>query len=168
MNMVNKRNHGKWLKEKVVRKISLRRRHMSRDLKDMKKWATHWGKEGISTYLKIKVKLSWLKQIKAMDFAFKLRKRLCHVGFPGGSDGKEFAPSAGDLGLIPRLGRSPGKGSGNPLQYSCLGNWMDRGAWWATVHGVAKSLTQLRDWVRVCTQTQSIYCLTHSDNNGNI
>ena len=145
MNMVNKRNHGKWLKEKVVRKISLRRRHMSRDLKDMKKWATHWGKEGISTYLKIKVKLSWLKQIKAMDFAFKLRKRLCHVGFPGGSDGKEFAPSAGDLGLIPRLGRSPGKGSGNPLQYSCLGNWMDRGAWWATVHGVAKSWTQLSD-----------------------
>ena len=55
-----------------------------------------------------------------MDFAFKLRKRLCHVGFPGSSDGKEFAPNAGDLGLIPGLGRPPGEGNGNPLQYSCL------------------------------------------------
>ena len=64
-----------------------------------------------------------------MDFAFRLRKRLCHVGFPGSSDGKEFAPSAGNLGLIPGLGRSPGEGSGNPLQYSCLGNSMDRRAW---------------------------------------
>ena len=48
-----------------------------------------------------------------------------------------------DMGAIPGLGRSPGEGTGNPLQYSCLENPMDRGAWWATVHGVAKSHTQL-------------------------
>ena len=51
------------------------------------------------------------------------------MGFPGGSDGKESACKAGDLGLIPGLGRSPGEGNGNPHQYSCLENPMDRGAW---------------------------------------
>ena len=61
-------------------------------------------------------------------------------GFPGGSDGKESGCNAGDLGSIPGLGRSPGEGNGNPLQYSCLENPMDR-AWWATAHGVAKSGT---------------------------
>ena len=63
------------------------------------------------------------------------------MGFPGGSASKEFACNAGDPGLIPRLGRCPGEGNGNPLQYSCLENAMDRRAWWATVHGVAKSWT---------------------------
>ena len=68
------------------------------------------------------------------------------MGFPDGSAGKESTYNtgdAGDVGLIPRLGRSPGGGNGNPLQYSCLGNLMDRGAhsWWATVHGVTKSQT---------------------------
>ena len=55
--------------------------------------------------------------------------------------------NAGDIrgeGLIPGLGRTPGGGHGNPLQYSCLENPMDRGAWWATVHGVTKSQTQLK------------------------
>ena len=66
-------------------------------------------------------------------------------GFSGGSDGKEFACNAGDPGLIPRLGRSPREGNGNPLQYSCLENSMDRGAWWTTVNEVAKSWTQLSD-----------------------
>ena len=66
-------------------------------------------------------------------------------GCPGGSDGKESACNAGDLGSIPGLGRSPGEGNGNPLQYSCLENPMDRGAWWATVHGVTKSQTRLSD-----------------------
>ena len=61
--------------------------------------------------------------------------------FPGGSDGKEPACNARDLGLIPGLGRSPGGGNGNPLQYSCLENSMDRRVWWTTVHGVAKSQT---------------------------
>ena len=60
-------------------------------------------------------------------------------GFSGSSD-------AGDLGLIPDLERSPGKGNGNPLQYSCLKNSIGRGAWWATVHGSQKSWTQLSDY----------------------
>ena len=60
------------------------------------------------------------------------------LGFPGGSDGKESACNAGDLSLIPGLGRSPGEGHGNPLQCSCLENPIDRGAWQATVHGVAR------------------------------
>ena len=62
-----------------------------------------------------------------------------HIGFPGGSDDKESACSAGDLGSIPGSGRSPGEGNGNPLQYPCLENSKDRGAWWATVHGIAES-----------------------------
>ena len=56
-------------------------------------------------------------------------------GFPGGSDGQEYACNVGDLGLVPGLGRSHGGGNGYPLQYSCLENSMDRGATWATVHG---------------------------------
>ena len=64
-------------------------------------------------------------------------------GFPGGSDGKESICNAEGLGSIPELGRSPGEGNGYPLQYSCLENPLDRGAWWATVHGVTKSQTQL-------------------------
>ena len=66
-------------------------------------------------------------------------------GFPGGSDDKESSCNVGDPGSIPGLGRPLGEGNGNPIQYSCLGNPMDRGAWWATVHGVAKSGTQLSD-----------------------
>ena len=62
------------------------------------------------------------------------------VGFPGGSDGKESVCSVGDLGSIPGLGRSPGEGNGNLLQYSCLENSMDGRTWWATVHVVTKSL----------------------------
>ena len=65
--------------------------------------------------------------------------------FPCGSDGKESACNARDPGLIPGSGRSPGEGNGNPLQYSCLENSMDRGAWRAIVHGVTKSQTRLRD-----------------------
>ena len=65
--------------------------------------------------------------------------------FPGGSDGKESACNAGDPGLIPGLGRTPGEGTGNPLQYSCLENSMERGVWWATVHGVTESQTRLSD-----------------------
>ena len=60
------------------------------------------------------------------------------LGFPGVSDGKESACNAGDPGLIPDSGRSPGEGNGNLPQYSCLGNPIDRGAWRATVHGIAK------------------------------
>ena len=63
----------------------------------------------------------------------------CILGFPGGSEGKESACSVGHEGSIPGLGRSPEEGNGYPLQYSCLGNSMDAGAWQATVHGVPKS-----------------------------
>ena len=65
-----------------------------------------------------------------------------------GSDGKESACNAGDLGSILESGRSPGEGNGNPLQYSCLENPMDRWAWWVTVHGVTKSWTWLSDWAQ--------------------
>ena len=65
------------------------------------------------------------------------------VFFPSGSDGKESACNVGEPGSIPGSGRSPGEGNGYPLQYSCLGNPMDRGAWWATVHRVTKSQTGL-------------------------
>ena len=60
-------------------------------------------------------------------------------GFPGSSDGEVSAYNAGDLGSIPGSARSPGEGNGNPLQYSCLENPMDGGAWQATVHGIAES-----------------------------
>ena len=66
--------------------------------------------------------------------------------FPGGSDIKASAYNAGDPGSIPGSGKSSGEGNGNPLQYSCLDNPMDGGAWWATVHGVAKSRTGLSDF----------------------
>ena len=65
------------------------------------------------------------------------------MGFPGGSAVKNLPANAGDTGSIPRLGRSSGEQNGNPLQYSCLGNPMDRGTWQATVHGVSKSRTWL-------------------------
>ena len=71
-----------------------------------------------------------------------------NLGFPGGSDGKESACNAGDVGSISRSGRSPGEGNGNPLQYPCLGNPMNRGALGVIVHGAMgreRSLTQLSD-----------------------
>ena len=77
------------------------------------------------------IKSSFLKEIFTPFYGY--------VSFPGGSDGKASACNAGDLGSIPGSGRSPGEGNGNPLQYSCLENPMDRGAWWATVQRVAKS-----------------------------
>ena len=78
------------------------------------------------------------------------------LGFLGGSEDKASACNAGDPGSIPGLGRSPGEGNGNPLQYSCLENPMDRGIWRATVHGVAKSRTQLSDFIHTHTHT----CIT--------
>ena len=67
-------------------------------------------------------------------------------GFPGGSEVKVSACNAGDLGSIPGSGKSPEEGNGNPLQYSCLENPMDGGAWWATVHRIAKSRTRLSNF----------------------
>ena len=81
-------------------------------------------------------------------------------GFPGGSLVKNPPASEGDtrdMCSVPGLGRSPGEGNRNPLQYSCLENSMDRGTWWATVHGVAKSQTQLSDY-----HTRTCPILTHN------
>ena len=72
--------------------------------------------------------------------------------FPGGSDGKASAYNAGDPGSVPGLGRSPEEENGNPLQYSCLDNPMDGGAWLATVHGVAKSRTRLSNFTITITK----------------
>ena len=71
------------------------------------------------------------------------RDRYFYFGFPGGSEGKESAVNKGDPGSIPNSGQSPGEGNDNPLQFSCLGNPLDREAWWTEVHRVIKSRTQL-------------------------
>ena len=71
------------------------------------------------------------------------------LGFPSGSVVKNPPANTGDAGSIPGSGISPGEGNGDPLQYSCLENPMDRGAWWAIVHGIAESQTQLGDQARV-------------------
>ena len=63
------------------------------------------------------------------------------LGFPGNSDGEESTCNVGDPGSVPGLGRSPGEGNDNPLQYSCLENSMNREAWWVTVHEVTESDT---------------------------
>ena len=77
------------------------------------------------------------------------------LDFPGASDDKESACNAEDPGSIPGLGRSPGEGNDSPLQYSCLENPMDRGAWRATVHGVPKSRTPLSDYhIQTYTRTE--------------
>ena len=81
------------------------------------------------------------------------------MGFPGGLEVKASAYDAGDLGSIPGLGRSPGEGNGNPLQYSCLKNPMDRGAWWTTVHGVAESQTRLSDFTSSVTLNSFPICV---------
>ena len=86
-------------------------------------------------------------------------------GFPGGSVVKNSPVSAGDVDSIPGLGRSPGGGNGNPLQYSCLDNLMDRGAWWATVHGVAKSWMKIES---MCAHVRMCMCAhthTHTHNS---
>ena len=81
-------------------------------------------------------------------------------GFPGGSEVNASACNAEDLGLIPESERSPGEGNGNPFQYSCLENSMDGGAWQATVHGVAKSRTQLSNFT--IDGTKDFLALVHS------
>ena len=91
----------------------------------------------------LKLLTQWLRQ--SVCFANILYYHWYHYywSFSGGLDSKESARNAGDLGSVPGLGRSSGGGNGNPLQYSCLENFMDRGAWRATVHGITKSWTWL-------------------------
>ena len=90
----------------------------------------------------------------SLQASFRCTPPVAEEHFPGGSEGKASACDVGDPGLIPGSGRSPGEGNGNPLQYSCLENPMDRGAWWATVHGVAKSQTPQSDYTYTYTQNQ--------------
>ena len=92
--------------------------------------------------------LRWLSSTctHARCFHITVINFLVHkMGFPGGSDSKASACNVGDLGLIPGLGRSHVEGNGNPFQYSCLENYMDRGAWRATVYGIPKSQAKLSD-----------------------
>ena len=90
---------------------------------------------------------------KIRDTKGYLRVSLNTIQITRGSEVKESACNARDLGLISGLGRFPGEGNGNPLQYSCLENPMDRGAWWATVHGVSKSWTRLSDFTSLSLNT---------------
>ena len=92
------------------------------------------GTKGIFHSIRIKA----VTVVQELSFSSSSPKFL---DFPGSSDGKESACNAGNVGSIPGSGRSPGEGNSNPLQYSCLENSMDRGAWQATVHGVAESWT---------------------------
>ena len=88
-------------------------------------------------------KLSWNSSLIRLELRLDLNKQIVMLwtGPSCSSDGKESACNAGEVGLIPRSGRSPGEGNGNPFQYSCLENPTDRGAWWATVYRAAKSWT---------------------------
>ena len=79
-----------------------------------------------------------------------------------GSDSKESAFHAGDPGLIPGLERSLGEGNGNTLQYSCLENFMDKGAWWARVHGIVKSGTWLRDYFHLSLSLVGVHLVLNS------
>ena len=89
---------------------------------------------GVHVSFRIMVK----KKLWFSQFVHQVVGLLDHMSFPCSSVGKESACNAGDLGSIPGLGRFPGEGNGNPLQYSCLENPMDREAWWATFYGVAR------------------------------
>ena len=89
---------------------------------------------GVHVSFRIMVK----KNCGFSQFVHQVVGLLDHMSFPCSSVGKESACNAGDLGSIPGLGRFPGEGNGNPLQYSCLENPMDREAWWATFYGVAR------------------------------
>ena len=84
------------------------------------------------------------------------RQILYYLAFPGGLEGKASAHNAGDRGSIPESGRSPGEGNGNPLQYSCLENPMDGGAWEAAAHGVAKSRTRLSYFTFTCLLSEPL------------
>ena len=96
-------------------------------------------RHGVQNQTKKSQYIQFLKNQNVKTFK---RGVVVYRGFPGGSDGEESACNAGDPGLIPGLERSPGEGNGNPLQYSCLENSTDRGAWRATVLGVPKSRTE--------------------------
>ena len=91
----------------------------------------------------------WTKQMRFLStwrLRLVVKANQCIIGLPCGSGGKASVYNAGDPGSSPGLGRFPGEGNGNPLQYYCLENPMDRGAWQAAVYGTAKSRTRLSDF----------------------
>ena len=101
----------------------------------------------VSGFLPSRRKLMSLRVSNSKNYALLFKEPLHLTSFPCVTEVKVSACNAGDMGSIPGSGRSPGEGNGNPLQYSCLENPMDGGAWWATlVHGVAKSWTGLSDF----------------------
>ena len=111
--------------------------------------------------------VGWQRMLKKQRhyFAYKgpFSQSYGFLGFHGGSDGKASACNAGDPGSIPGSGRSPEEGNGNPLQYSCLKNYMVRGAWWATVHGVTKSQTWLSDFTLMFFPVVMCGCENHKE-----
>ena len=101
---------------------------------------------------------------KWLNISLNYKTFYAYLGLPRWLSGKKNpSANAGDTGWIPRLGRSPGGGNGHPLQYPCLENPTDRGAWRGTVHGVAKSQTWLSDWA--CTHACLFYGLYYSTIN---
>ena len=123
--------------------VQNKRAHTSFSLKRLIEAYNAREKNQYSVYLS---KLGVSCQIDEVVLPILIFFPLSLFGFPGGSEDKVSACKAGDLGSTPGLGRCPGEGNGNPLQYSCLENPMDRGAWGATVHRVAKSRTRLSDF----------------------
>ena len=126
----------------------------------LRKWGlweidTRWNKQGNSKNVSLGNQ-DWWNQYRKQNKQEKEKSKV-KVGFPGGSMVMNPPANAGDTGSIPGLRRSPGVGNGNSLQYSCLGNSMDREAWWATVHGMAKNQTQLSKWAH----TQDIWFKLH-------
>ena len=108
-----------------------------------------WGKKTGSDILAVRENELPPVKVNSIYFWWRQTGRTQLLGLCCGSDGNESVCNAGDPSLIPGLERSPGEGNGNPLQESCLENPTDRGAWWATAHGIARVR---RDWVTNTTQ----------------
>ena len=123
-------------------------------------------------YTELSLDCSWFLLFFFIEFFLKRKFIIFRTVFDA-TMVKNLAANAGDtrdVGLIPGLERSPEEGNGNPLQYSCLGNPMDSGAWWAVVHKVAKSWTQLSDWAahtHTYTHTKKPKPVTSNNNNNN-
>ena len=106
-----------------------------------------WVNHQPSLNNQLKRNLETVIMVFTLVYEFSFCLLFIFANFPGGSDGKASVYNAGDPGSSPGLGRSPGKGNGNPLQYYCLENPVDRRAWQAPVYGVAKSQTRLSDFI---------------------
>ena len=110
----------------------------------------NWSLPGNRTGTAVRLIRDNYQVVRFLSVALTVKNPLANTG------------DTGDMGSIPRSGRSPGEGNGDSLQYSCLENSMERGAWWARVHGVTKSRTQLKQLSRHCTNTRLISILSWS------